>query len=90
MLNDEAVEYCGLSEKTLDGLSRTKVSHERVLDHASFIWRQSKMQIVSDDVCKACRHHCTKNRLRNEDFRFIDLLTGHIPVPELVNLGGLG
>ena len=48
------------------------------------------MQIVSDDVCKACRHHCTKNRLRNEDFRLIDLLTGHIPVPELVNLGGLG
>jgi hypothetical protein len=90
-LNDEAVEYGSLLENTLVGLTEKKNPHLRVVDHTSAIWMQRKKRIVSDDGCEAFRHHGTKNRLRNEDFGFSDLLIGHIPVPEqLVNLGGLG
>jgi type I restriction enzyme M protein len=73
-LNDGSVVYAEVLDKALGALSEANDSLEHVLDHISFMRTQGNKRVVSDDACRDLVRHFSRQRLRNEDFQFSDLL----------------
>ena len=73
-LNDAGEPFGSVLDKALGGLSETNESLEHVLDHISFMRTQGNKRVISDEACKDLVRHFSRQRLRNEDFQFSDLL----------------
>jgi len=73
-LNDASEPYGAVLDKALGALSEHNESLEHVLDHISFMRTQGNKRVLSDEACKDLVRHFSRQRLRNEDFQFSDLL----------------
>lgn len=73
-LNDAGEPFGSVLDKALGGLSETNDSLQHVLDHISFMRTQGNKRVISDEACKDLVRHFSRQRLRNEDFQFSDLL----------------
>ena len=73
-LNDASEPYGAVLDKALGALSEENESLEHVLDHISFMRTQGNKRVLSDEACKDLVRQFSRQRLRNEDFQFSDLL----------------
>lgn len=73
-INDAAEPFGAVLDKALGALSEANESLEHVLDHISFMRTQGNKRVLPDEACKDLVRHFSKQRLRNEDFQFSDLL----------------
>jgi len=73
-INDAAEPFGSVLDKALGALGEANESLEHVLDHISFMRTQGNKRVLPDEACKDLVRHFSKQRLRNEDFQFSDLL----------------
>ncbi|MFZ0791653.1 MAG: N-6 DNA methylase [Chromatiaceae bacterium] len=73
-LNDATKPFGSRLDTALAALSESNETLEHVLDHIQFQRMQGNKRVVGDDACKDLVRHFSRQRLRNEDFQFSDLL----------------
>jgi type I restriction enzyme M protein len=73
-LNDATKPFGSRLDMALAALSESNETLEHVLDHIQFMRTQGNKRVVGDEACKDLVRHFSRQRLRNEDFQFSDLL----------------